>query len=411
MKSFLLSIIFVFFHALNVCGQQSSCSSLVTRKEIRQLTDKERTDYITAVNLANAGPRPTPYDNFVMRHMSTAGLTHGSPMFFPFHRVLTAHFEQFLRTFVPGVNLPYWETTFDAADPASSPILKDNFCGGRGTGDTCKVVSGSFANRVCSYSSNPIFGVHYLRRCYNNGNKISPFYSYEVISNIILNAANYNTFQQGIQGSPHGAVHWGIGGTDMGDMVNMNSPCDPLFWPLHAYLDKLWDQWQRSNPSYLKAYQGSASAGIPSYSFKVSDTFDITRGPFCYKYSDTSSLHDQTVSQLVNLQKRDLSDLDPSHLETIQPRPKPLPLPDSYIARMHLNYTLVRENEQKYATFIDVCNTKLATLKKAVADSIKASEGEQSIDDVVNKYQNQLGSAVDIKKFAKNLGKKKMTKS
>jgi len=424
MKSLLLSVLFFFCYVLYVSGQQAACSSpIVTRKEIRELTNQERFNFVNAMNLANAGPRPTPYDNFVLRHIGTASQTHGTALFFPFHRTLTAHFEQFLRGFVPGVHVPYWDFTFDSADPASSPIFANSFCGGRGTGSTCRLIAGSFANRVCSYSTNPAYTVHYVRRCFNNGDRISPFYSYETIMNILQSATNYNAFRQGIENNPHGQVHWGVGGNSTADFTQMMSPCDPVFWPLHAYMDKLWDQWQRRNPNYFSNFGGrladnsnaNLNTMIPSYPYNVGGVLDITRRPFCYRYSDVSSLHDQTVNQLVNNQdsnvRRDLSDIDPDHVKNLKLRKKPWPLPDDFITHMKLNRTYVRAAEQKYSFFIDVCNTKIAALKKAVADSLQVSEGKQSIEDVVKENQGPLGDAVDVRKLAEKIKSKNGTAS
>jgi tyrosinase len=411
MKSFLLSILWILFHVHNVCAQ--TCTNPAQRKEIRQLTTTERDNYIRALNLANAGPRPTPYDRFVQRHWQTAGQTHGTALFFPFHRTFTWSLEQLLRTFVPGVLVPYWDFTLDAADPASSPILQNNFCGGRGTGDTCRLLVGPFANRVCSYSANPAFTVHYLRRCYNSGTRISPFYSYEVITRMLADSQTYNSFRQAIEGAPHGSVHWGVGGNDWGDFVQMTSPCDPLFWPLHAYLDKLWDQWQRSASTHFSNFGGPLSNGatatldtvIPAYTnYKVSNVLDTRSGPFCYRYSDNTAAHDQTVNLLVNdLQKRALFDIDPARIQSIKLQEKPLPLPESFIARMNWNHTSIRENEQKYSAFIDTCNRKVIALKSAVDESIKASNGQGSIDKVVEKYQGELGDADALKKFVQKI--------
>jgi hypothetical protein len=228
-------------------------------------------------------------------------------------------------------------------------------------------------------------------------------------------AQTYNSFREGIEGAPHGSVHWGVGGNEWGDFVQMTSPCDPLFWPLHAYLDKLWNQWQRSASTHFSNFGGPLSNGataslntlIPSYSFTVRDVLDITRGPFCYQYSDDTQLHDQTVNQLVNdIQKRDLANLDTDHILNMKLRGTPSALPLNFINRMNWNVTAIRSQETKYSQFITVCNSKITALKKAVDESIKAADGDGSYDNVVSKYQKELGSVGDLKKFAERVGKK-----
>lgn len=44
-----------------------------------------------------------------------------------------------------------------------------------------------------------------------------------------------------LEGAPHNAVHQFVGGA----MATMLSPLDPLFWPHHANVDRLWASWLR----------------------------------------------------------------------------------------------------------------------------------------------------------------------
>ena len=49
-------------------------------------------------------------------------------------------------------------------------------------------------------------------------------------------------FQTLLEGTVHGGTHNAVGG----DMAGSASPTDPLFWLHHAFIDKVWAEWQAS---------------------------------------------------------------------------------------------------------------------------------------------------------------------
>jgi len=377
------------------------CARTNVRREIRQLLPAQRTAFLNAMNQINTGPWPTPYDQMVWRHISTAPENHGFPAFFPWHRIFISNLETLLQRVNPTVTLPYWDFTLDARAPHQSPIFGNDYFGGRGTGANCRLLVGPFANRVCFYSSNPAFGAHYLRRCFNRGaNGISPLYSPEVMSNIVRTAPTYHDLRLQCESAPHGTAHVGIGGSQ-GDMSVMMSPCDPLFYPLHAYLDKIWDRWQRARPGRFNSYGGTNRNGSParltdslaSYpSWTVARTLDVSASPFCTVYSDNSEFHTNSVNALMGLRKR--GDIK---LEELEELAQPEPLPDSYIAMMNLNRTMVRGVESQLKGFIHKCNKKIELVKTAVEESVKAAVNGST--ETIDKLQSELGDVVDLKKL------------
>ena len=52
-------------------------------------------------------------------------------------------------------------------------------------------------------------------------------------------STDYNVFKNDIEGSIHAAVHNWIGG----DMLNMFSPYDPIFYLHHSNMDRIWAEW------------------------------------------------------------------------------------------------------------------------------------------------------------------------
>lgn len=57
--------------------------------------------------------------------------------------------------------------------------------------------------------------------------------------NSVIGSIDFNSFTAALEG-PHGWVHNAVGGT----MATSTSPADPLFWLHHAFIDKLWANWE-----------------------------------------------------------------------------------------------------------------------------------------------------------------------
>ncbi len=65
-----------------------------------------------------------------------------------------------------------------------------------------------------------------------------------------------------------------------GDMFsNLTAAYDPVFWPIHANVDRLWWEWQQRNPHALPA---DLDAVLTPWSYTTADTLDASR--FGYDY-------------------------------------------------------------------------------------------------------------------------------
>jgi tyrosinase len=65
-----------------------------------------------------------------------------------------------------------------------------------------------------------------------------------------------------------------------GDMFsNLTASYDPIFWPIHANLDRLWWEWQQQHP---EAYPADQDAVLTPWSYAARDTLDMYR--FGYEY-------------------------------------------------------------------------------------------------------------------------------
>lgn len=65
-----------------------------------------------------------------------------------------------------------------------------------------------------------------------------------------------------------------------GDMFsNLTASFDPVFWPIHVNVDRLWHEWQEMNPQGLPADLDSV---LTPWSYTIRDTIDMSR--FGYEY-------------------------------------------------------------------------------------------------------------------------------
>jgi|SRR5947209_6348837 len=60
---------------------------------------------------------------------------------------------------------------------------------------------------------------------------------------------------------------------------NLPASYDPIFWPIHVNIDRLWHEWQQVNPQGLPA---DLDAVLTPWSYTIRDTIDMSR--FGYEY-------------------------------------------------------------------------------------------------------------------------------
>ena len=65
-----------------------------------------------------------------------------------------------------------------------------------------------------------------------------------------------------------------------GDMLsNLTASYDPVFWPIHANIDRTWHEWQQMNPHSLPQ---DLDAVLTPWSYTIADTLNMSR--FGYEY-------------------------------------------------------------------------------------------------------------------------------
>jgi tyrosinase len=266
---------------------------------------------------------------------------HFTGLFLPWHRWYVHVVEESLKNKCgyTGVS-PYWNWTIDAPDFYESSFWKDSNpeCGLGGWGDPnadFSVPDGGFNELHLSYPSPHILRRNFTLRPFDSRLLPAAFFTdplkeanasfsaSEIEALLETSAGDYKGFQEAFETfeGAHSAVHVIMGG-DLGGTCPKNapsnctpgptwSPNDPLFWMHHAMVDKVWYDWQRSNPvnansffggsvqalQSLDSYDQYPNGGPPFLSLNstmpadglfsevtIGDVLDTTCGLLCYIY-------------------------------------------------------------------------------------------------------------------------------
>jgi tyrosinase len=230
--------------------------SLGVRKNVNALTDQEKEDFVHAVltlkNTFRPGESLSIYDTFVQVHAQAFlnGQAHGGPAFLPWHRQFLADFERELQLVNPRVTIPYWDFVVDRGTTGGP--WTPNFMGGNGNPFNGYVVEdGPFRQGQWKLQ----FDGPDLRRSF--GLLLPTLPKAEDVA-AALGVPSYDafpwsagtlpdeSFRQSIEGfghldpENHNRVHLWIGGSS----AIIYSPNDPIFWLLHANIDRIWAEWQ-----------------------------------------------------------------------------------------------------------------------------------------------------------------------
>jgi tyrosinase len=187
--------------------------------------------------------------------------------FGPWHRALLLEFERELQRVNPSVTIPYWDWAVDQS--TSGGLWGPDFLGGNGVGADGRVDDGPFAGRngqwvitVTDSSGAP----DYLRRSFAADQTAQELPAPALQDQVLdvtpydiapwddmrrdqQNNAQWRAFRIYLEIVLHNLVHRWVAG----NMGEMTSPNDPVFWLHHCNCDRLWAMWQVRH------------AGIPAY--------------------------------------------------------------------------------------------------------------------------------------------------
>ncbi|KAI0217563.1 hypothetical protein L0F63_000293 [Massospora cicadina] len=270
--------------------------NIVERPEIRSLSSEKLKAFFNAVKSLHSSSDTDVFNQHSAIHYNNSHHAHGVPAFFPWHREFLRSYELALQKVDPSVVLPYWDWSIDSQAPEHSPILTNAYFGGNGRSlDSCV-------------------------RNYNHDDKISAFCPPETLEAIISQATTYDQIRTGIEGSPHGAVHIGIGGSD-GDLTYIvNLPEDLTLISTETAKPQTTQTSSRPRRELI------LNAGHNNLSNKF--PYDVEKPIFV-------SPIDRTTRQKIRT---------------------PEPLPQAYIDANHLNTHEVRSQEKSLALIIESLN-------------------------------------------------------
>lgn len=145
---------------------------------------------------------------------------------------------------------------------------------------------------------------------------------------------------------------------EVGDMFsNLTASYDPVFWPIHANIDRVWSEWQQLQSHSLPA---DLDAVLTPWSYTIRDTLDMNR--FGYEYVKSTCLlpvgAESPVARFIS-KSIDIADTVRSSFRQAEVRLHRVPqLPRSCFVRVFLNLPDANANipidDEHYAGYLAI---------------------------------------------------------
>ncbi|KAL4880306.1 hypothetical protein BJY04DRAFT_219301 [Aspergillus karnatakaensis] len=231
----------------SVCIAKSSLG-----REPSALTNREKAEYILAEQCLLQHPvitdtvegARTVWDELHQTHIWQGNYIHYVGHFLPWHRYLVRAHEILLQTLCgySGAQ-PYWDelTDWESAPLREASIFDPVFgFGGDGVGADRCIQDGPFRDTTLRMHLNGV-GEYCISRQFNQ--TLFEWADRREIAKCFA-ITNYTSAWECYNLYVHAAGHAAVGGV-MFDTVSSNG--DPIFYLHHAYLDRLWWQWQQAD--------------------------------------------------------------------------------------------------------------------------------------------------------------------
>jgi hypothetical protein len=232
-------------------------ANLLTQQEIDDFLlgflelSKEKSRGVYSENDYSKIPKMLLDEIILMHTIDAKNEIHRRTSFHPWHRVFQMHIEREIQNKHPHVTIPYWK--FD--EPAQNvftekfigktkPTLATNPGGNIHYGEQLEPDFDS-ANPLFTYSKHVLWGGA-LKRAYRS---VNPAVNKPEIAdeNTIICQGNvtekddFSYWSNYEEENSHNNAHW----TFTGNVVDIGKdPMDPLFFMMHANVDRLWALWQ-----------------------------------------------------------------------------------------------------------------------------------------------------------------------
>ncbi len=240
------------------------------RKNAATLSDAERDRFLTALATFNDRGRGR-YGDFRNVHTEAGSPeAHGSTGFLPWHRNFLLDLERELQAIDPSIAMPYWR--FDQPAPS---LFTGDFMGVPNPHGTLQF---SAVNPLQFWVTDGTPGIVRPVR-FNTQTQHANVFS--EASTLLLGGqdAQYEAFRQ-LEGNPHGTAHTSFGGSISSIPTAVK---DPLFFLLHANVDRLWAKWQwhfqRFDVESTDTFPAQGKAGDPGAN-RVGHNLDDTMWPW-----------------------------------------------------------------------------------------------------------------------------------
>jgi len=200
---------------------------------------------------------------------------HDTQFFLPWHRWYIMALENILRNEDCRVTVPWWRwskksTTWHTGTPFHPSTT---WLGGDGAAGQC-VVDGAFASWAPPLET-------CLKRSFQTS--VSLPTGGQITAVLNLPDTGFGLFSDQLEGAIHNGPHMRIGG----HMASLLSPRAPEFFLHHAYIDQLWDRWQRKSANHLASYDSYSPLAQLPYTYgntpsTVQDHFDLKQSGVIY---------------------------------------------------------------------------------------------------------------------------------
>ncbi len=223
------------------------------RKNAQTYLPAERDRFLAALATLNGGGTGR-FRDFRDIHVTAADAEqHGNVGFLPWHRAFILDLERELQAIDPSIALPYWR--FD--QPAPNLFTRQFM----GVSDAVGRVQFAAGHPLGSWRTDNQLGI--LRRPAFVTSQAPQLLS--ETQTIALGGAAptavYSQFAQ-MEGNPHGWAHTSFQG---GFIRSSNTaPRDPLFFMLHANVDRLWAKWQWIHRRTNSTDPGAFAPAVPN---------------------------------------------------------------------------------------------------------------------------------------------------
>ncbi|XP_078342227.1 uncharacterized protein LOC144628048 isoform X2 [Oculina patagonica] len=303
----------------NRCGESCICTNgrmqncCRMRKDFTSMTTAERTLYVTTVRRASTeAPFRDEYRRLINIHqrLFQTGI-HQKDQFLPWHR----WYENLLRRVNCRVTVPYWDWSLFSMTPWRTDRSRIWFSGpsglgGNGVGGSRCVASGVFRSNSWTKTDGQC-----LRRRFNGlPPDIIAVYTNQLHS---ATTAGFDTFELNLRVNLHDTVHCRVGG----DMCEVTSANAPEFFLHHAFIDKIWANWQEFSENHMTVHFQNINRNMGGTSYRPSDFIDNLDMPdparpgrrTCVLYEDpTHPVYNEIIQRLEGMTRQQIRAL-PRH--------------------------------------------------------------------------------------------------